>query len=116
MNYKYYINLLFFYFIILYYKMKLKVVKSHLPAKKYDTIFTFDDGHTKTVPFGSSQHSDFLHHKDLLRRNRYISRHSRSEHFNEPMTAGSLSKWILWGESTSLRENIRSFKKRFNLK
>jgi hypothetical protein len=32
------------------------------------------------------------------------------------MTAGSLSKWILWGASTSIRENIRDFKKRFNLK
>ena len=24
--------------------MKLKIVKSHLPAKKYDAIFTDDDG------------------------------------------------------------------------
>lgn len=96
--------------------MKLKVVKSHLATKKYDAIFTFDDGHTKTVPFGAANFSDYTIHHDKERRSRYISRHSRSEHFNEPMTAGSLSKWILWGESTSLRENIRSFKKRFNLK
>jgi len=32
------------------------------------------------------------------------------------MTAGSLSRWILWGDSTSLETNIRSFKQRFNLK
>jgi hypothetical protein len=96
--------------------MKLKIVKSHLPAKKYDAIFIYDDGHTKTVPFGSSNYSDYTIHHDKDRRKNYILRHSRSEHFNEPMTAGSLSRWILWGQSTSLRENIKSFKKRFNLK
>jgi hypothetical protein len=96
--------------------MKLKIVKSHLAAKKYDAIFTYDNGNTKTVPFGAANFSDYTIHHDKERRSRYITRHSRSEHFNEPMTAGSLSRWILWGESTSLRENIRSFKKKFNLK
>jgi hypothetical protein len=28
--------------------MKLKIVKSHLPDKKLDAIFTYDDGKTKT--------------------------------------------------------------------
>ena len=95
--------------------MKLKIVKSHLAAKKYDAIFTYDDGKTKTISFGAAQFSDFLQHKNLQRRDRYIARHSKNEHFNEPMTAGSLSRWILWGPSTSLRENIKSFKNRFNL-
>jgi hypothetical protein len=31
--------------------MKLKIVKSHLPAKRYNAIFTYEDGKTKTVPF-----------------------------------------------------------------
>jgi hypothetical protein len=31
------------------------------------------------------------------------------------MTAGALAKHILWGATTSLRENIKLFKKRFNL-
>lgn len=99
--------------------MELKIVKSHLPAKKYDAIFVCnncDKVHTKTISFGASNYSDFLHHKDVLRRNRYIARHSKNEHFNNPMTAGSLSRWILWGPSTSLRENIKLFKKKFHLK
>lgn len=96
--------------------MKLKIVKSHLPAKRYDAIFTFDDGHTKTIPFGSSNHSNYTIHHDEERRKRYILRHSRSENFNDFMSAGSLSKHLLWGSSTSLRENIKTFKKRFNLK
>lgn len=96
--------------------MKLKIIKSHLASKKYDAIFTYNDGKTKTVPFGATGFSDYTIHHDKERRKRYILRHSRSEQFDEPMTAGSLSKWILWGPSTSIRENIKTFKKRFNLK
>lgn len=96
--------------------MKLKIVKSHLAAKKYDAIFTYDDGKTKTVPFGAANFSDYTIHHDKERRHRYITRHRKSEQFDNPMSAGSLSRWILWGNSTSIRENIRDFKKRFNLK
>jgi len=96
--------------------MKLKVVKSHLATKKYDAIFTYEDGKTKTVPFGAAGYSDYTIHHDKDRRNRYILRHSRSENFNDFMSRGSLSMHLLWGSSTSLRENIKTFKKRFNLK
>lgn len=71
---------------------------------------------TKTIPFGAANFSDYTIHYDKNRRTRYITRHSKNEHFNEPMTAGSLSRWILWGDSTSLETNIKSFKQRFNLK
>ena len=96
--------------------MKLKIVKSHLATKKYDAIFTDKDGKTKTVAFGDSSYSDYTIHHDKLRRHNYILRHSRSEHFNDYMSLGSLSMHLLWGTSISLRENIKSFKKRFNLK
>jgi hypothetical protein len=43
-------------------------------------------------------------------------RHNRSEHFNDYMSRGSLSLHLLWGQSTSLKENIKRFKKKFNLK
>ena len=96
--------------------MKLKIVKSHLANKKLDAIFTYDDGKTKTIPFGAANFSDYTIHHDKNRRTRYITRHSKNEEFNDPMTAGSLSRWILWGDSINLETNIRSFKKKFNLK
>ena len=96
--------------------MKLKIVKSHLANKKLDAIFTYDDGKTKTIAFGASNFSDYTIHHDKDRRQRYITRHSKHEQFNDPMTAGSLSRWILWGDSINLETNIRSFKKKFNLK
>jgi hypothetical protein len=96
--------------------MKLKIVKSHLATKKYDAIFTDKDGKTKTIPFGAAGYSDYTIHHDKERKKRYILRHSRSEHFNDYMSRGSLSMHLLWGTSISLKENIKSFKKRFNLK
>lgn len=96
--------------------MKLKIVKSHLANKKLDAIFTYDDGKTKTIPFGAANFSDYTIHHDKNCRTRYITRHSKHEEFNDPMTAGSLSRWILWGDSINLETNIRSFKQKFNLK
>ena len=59
--------------------------------------------------------SDYTIHHDKERRQRYKNRHKVRENWNDYKSAGSLSLYILWGESTSLRENIRLFKKRFNL-
>jgi len=42
-------------------------------------------------------------------------RHRANEDWNKPDTAGALSRWILWGDSTSIQKNIADFKKRFSL-
>ena len=93
-------------------KLKLlKIIRSDKPDKKYAAYFS--DG--TVTHFGAKGYSDFLHHHDTERRERYIKRHKVNEDFNKPKTAGSLSLHILWGPTTSFRENIRIFKKRFNL-
>jgi hypothetical protein len=89
----------------------LKIIRSDKPDKKYAAYFS--DG--TVTHFGAKGYSDFLHHHDTERRERYIKRHKVNEDFNKPKTAGSLSLHILWGPTTSFRENIRIFKKRFNL-
>ncbi len=97
-------------------RMKLKTIrKSHNKAKKWDAVFVFPDGHTKTVPFGQKGYSDFTKHKDVTRRKRYLDRHSgMGEHWNQPDTPGALSKWILWNKPT-FKASVADFKKRFNL-
>jgi hypothetical protein len=96
--------------------MKLiKIVPSHIPAKKFDAIFETEEGKTKTVPFGSKPHQDYTQHKDITRRTSYRSRHAKDLKTNDPTRAGYLSYYILWGDSTSLNENIKSYKKRFGL-
>jgi hypothetical protein len=37
-----------------------------------------------------------------------------NENFNDPLTAGSLARWINWNKTT-LSASIADFKKRFNL-
>tara|TARA_R110000823_G_C15861785_1_gene493248 strand:+ start:325 stop:633 length:309 start_codon:yes stop_codon:yes gene_type:complete len=89
-------------------------------GKKMQAVF-FEKGKDgkmkkkKTVAFGSAGMSDYTINKDKARRQRYLDRHRKRENWNNPMSAGSLSKWILWGDSTSKQANIRAFKKRFNL-
>lgn len=96
--------------------LKLKTIRrSHKPEKKYDAVFQYPDGHTKTIPFGASGMSDYTKHKDKTRKQRYLSRHSgMGEHWNKPDTAGALSKWILWNKP-SFRASVSDFKKRFHL-
>ena len=92
----------------------LRITPSVLPEKKYDAFFE-DDGRHKKVSFGARDMEDYTTHKDKERRKRYLDRHKDREDWNQPDTAGALSRWILWGDSTSFRENVASFKKRFNL-
>jgi hypothetical protein len=97
-------------------KLRLKTIRrSHKKDKKFDAVFEYADGHTKTVPFGQKGYSDFTKHKDKTRRARYLKRHSgMGEHWNQPDTPGALSKWILWNKPT-FSASVADFKKRFNL-
>lgn len=44
-----------------------------------------------------------------------MTRHKKRENWSDYMSAGALSRYILWGEPT-LRASIQKYKKRFNLK
>ena len=72
-----------------------------------------DNGTKKTIHFGQAGAPDYTITKDKSQRKRYLDRHRKRENWNKPESAGALSRWILWGPSTSRRENIQSFKKRF---
>ena len=95
---------------------KIEIKKSTRKGKKLMGILTYDDGRTKTVHFGQASADDYTITKDKEQRSRYLLRHKKNENWNVPDTAASLSRHILWGPTTSRQENIRLFKKRFNLK
>jgi hypothetical protein len=89
----------------------MKVSVSPLKSKKYRA--TFDDGtHTD---FGFAGMEDYTQTGDKKRRELYLARHRAREDWNNPKSAGSLSRWILWGDSKSINTNIREFKKKFSL-
>ena len=96
--------------------MKLvSVLKSDREGKKYMAKFSLGDDKQKTVHFGSVTSQTYLDHKDPKKRENYIKRHRVREDFNDPKTAGSLSRWLLWGDSTNLKTNVTSFRKKFDL-
>ena len=95
--------------------IKVVIKTSTKPEKKLMAIFTLDNGRTKTTHFGSRGMDDYTKTKDKAQRSRYLTRHRRNENWNAPMTAGALSRWILWSE-TSRSLALSKYKKRFNLK
>jgi len=96
--------------------LRLKTVrKSHKSEKKWDAVFD-KNGREKVVSFGAAGMSDYTKHKDKTRRARYLQRHKgMGENWNQPDTPGALSRWILWGPSTSFRQSVKAYKKRFHL-
>ena len=95
--------------------MKVIIKPSTKSDKKLMAIFTKENGRTKTVHFGSKGMDDYTITKDKEQRARYIQRHKKDLKTNDPTRAGYLSYYILWGDSTSRKENIKDYKKRFNL-
>lgn len=88
----------------------IKLKKLNNDTKKYMAIFkNTKTGREKTVKFGASGMSDYTKHKDDERKQRYIDRHKKRENWNNPLTAGFWSRWILWNK-TSIRESLNDTK------
>ena len=68
----------------------------------------------KKYHFGLKNGSTYIDHKDELKRQNYIKRHIVNEDWGK-VNSGSLSRYLLWGDSTSLDKNIKDCIKRFNL-
>lgn len=83
--------------------------------KKLMAIFTLQDGKKKTVNFGQRGADDFTKTKDKAQKERYLNRHRARENWNDPFTAGALSRWILWNLPTRTA-SIKDFKRRFKFK
>ena len=92
------------------------IKRSTNDKKKLMAVFTYPDGKTRTTHFGARGMSDYTKHGDKERMERYLDRHDNGrEDWNDPTTAGALSRWVLWNKP-SLEESFNDFKKRFNLK
>ena len=94
--------------------MKVIIKRSTNRQKKYMAVFYKDGKKIKTTHFGASGMSDYTKHKDTNRKKRYMSRHRKRENWNNYMSAGSLSRYILWNKPT-LKASIADYKKKFNL-
>jgi len=99
--------------------MKLeRVVKSDAKGKKYSAIFCKDssckDSDKKKVHFGAKGYLDYTIGATDSQRKSYLARHASGK-TSKPDTPNALSYYILWGDSTSLQQNIKNYKKKYNL-
>jgi hypothetical protein len=92
----------------------ISISNSEKPDKKLKAIFLMNNGNNKTVHFGSKNSKTYLDHKSDEIKSNYEKRHRVREDWNNPVTPGSLSKYILWNKKT-LTESINDYKKKFGL-
>ena len=88
--------------------MQIVISRSEKPDKKFEARI---DGR-KSIHFGQAGASDFTQHKNLLRKERYLQRHSKNEDWTNYNTAGFYSRWLLWNKET-LAESISDTNRRF---
>jgi hypothetical protein len=69
----------------------------------------------KEVYFGASGYKDYTIGATDADKLNYIARHQVNEKWDDPLTAGALSRWILWGATTDIDENIKLFKEKFDV-
>jgi hypothetical protein len=83
------------------------------PSDRKGKRFKATYANGKVVHFGAKNGSTYIDHKDKTKRENYIKRHAVRENFDDPYSAGSLSRWLLWGDFTTLEKNHRAFMKRY---
>jgi len=97
----------------------IELEKATSKGKKYKMVFYKKDKsgfkRIKTTSFGQSGASDFTINKDEERKQLYLDRHRKRENWDDYMSAGSLSRFLLWNKPT-LQASLKDYRKRFNLK
>lgn len=100
----------------------LKLSKAKDNKHKYIASFlNLDTNKQINVPFGAYGMSDYtIYNKTKGKeeadkhKERYIKRHQKNEDWNNPISAGALSRFILWNKLTvkdSLEDYLNKFKK-----
>jgi hypothetical protein len=84
--------------------------------KKYRAIWFKNGEKIKHTDFGARGYEDYTIHKNAQQKKRYIKRHSSmNEDWNDPYSAGALSRWVLW-EKPNLNDSWKFYKKKFDFK
>ena len=89
--------------------MKVYLSKPTRKYKKYSVLI----GHKK-INFGDDRYEDYTQHQDPKRKALYIQRHKKNEDWNNPLTAGWWSRYLLW-EKPTIEEAIKDIKKRYGI-
>lgn len=89
----------------------MNIVNSKSKNKRFTAVFS--DG--SRIDFGLKGGSTYIDHGDNIKRINYIKRHKVNEDWTK-INAGSLSRYVLWGDSKDINKNIQDYKRRFNIR
>ena len=85
--------------------------ESNRKGKRYVMVL---DEPKRTIHFGSDVGTTYIDVGDKVKRENYIKRHQVNEDW-DAVNAGSLSRYILWGDSKNINKNLLSYLERFNI-
>ena len=91
----------------------IDIEPSDKKTKKLKIVLSLN-GKKKTFHFGSKKSITYVEGATKKKRENYIKRHKVREDWNE-INNGSLSRFILWGDSKNIIENIKQYLKDFNI-
>jgi len=82
------------------------------PRKDKKLVFRMENP-KRTIHFGSKKSQTFVEGASRDKRDKYIKRHKVRENWEE-INAGSLSRFLLWGDSVLITENLEHYLKMFD--
>lgn len=85
------------------------------PSTRKDKRLMVQFSNGVVVHFGQKGAQTYIDEGDKIKRSNYLSRHGASEDWTDPYKAGTLSRFLLWGDSTEFEKNHQSYMKRFNV-
>lgn len=85
------------------------IQKSTRAGKRF--MATYANG--KVVHFGQAGGKTYIDEGDKAKREAYLARHKKRENWSDPFSAGALSRYLLWGDSTNMETNHQAFMKMF---
>jgi len=98
----------------------IKLEASKNPKKKWNAVFRMPKNKFKTVSFGSPSMEDYLSHKDVERRERYLKRHARDLKTKDPLRPGYLAYYLTWSgfpqegkPTTNKKKLIKMYNEKF---
>ena len=89
----------------------MEIKPSPREEKRYMAVF--DDG--RVTHFGQAGGQTYIDHADKYKRKAYLARHGVRENWTDPYSAGALSRFLLWGDYTSMARNIAKYKQKIKL-
>lgn len=87
---------------------------SRKPNKRFTFHYLTNDGKTIKHDFGSPNAHTYIDGASELTKYNYIKRHRVREDWDE-INNGSLSRYIIWGDSRDLYFNLIAYLERFDI-